>query len=268
MDEKMEKTIFNGISELQRLGMRLDPAVSTEAYFRNPETQQIAKLERYKAIFNRDTKEVASVVSKDYTLVEHRPVVEAFTNELKKFNSNCFGTVYDYGDSMTVEAAFGDRDVIDGVKIGVRLTNSYNKYSSVKLQAFGYRTACDNGMFLGKALKSELTVKQNHIGDIDVNSLVSEFLAKLVDVEDSLKNYISLAMSQTIELDQIELLLDGIGKKYKDKIMFALLYSNTELTKWKLYNALTWVATHVAVGKYGIDKLQNKAQEILVTVQP
>lgn len=256
---------FNGTTNLQQLGRRLDPAVSTRVQFLNPITQQWVENEQEKMIFNMEQKQQVKTVSKDYTLVQHKPIIDAYTSVLNKYNISIFGTVQNYGNRIYVETAFGDRDVIDGVKLGVRLVNSYDKYTGFRLEAFGYRTACSNGMFLGQVLKQEVSINRMHIGEIDVKSTVVEFLQTLFDSDKQLKQYISEAMKDSIEWNIALEVLKQLGKKHSEKIAFALtnLRDDLNITRWDLYNAITWYSTHQLVSDYAQDKAQKVAQKVL-----
>jgi len=258
---------FENLTGLQRLGMQLDPAVSTEMYYKDVTTKEIKELNSYKGVYNMEQKKIASVVSNDYTIVQHRPVVEAFTNTLRALNINSFGTIWNYGNRMYIDAAFDDREVIDGVKIGIRLKNSYDKYTSFGLEAFGYRTACKNGMFLGKVLKKELSVNRMHIGKIDVKTTVTRFIKTLIEKENKLKYFILASMEQSIDIQEAELLLKELPKKHINSIIYNIIDAIGEgsITRWQLYNTLTWYSTHIIKSDYTQAKVQDVAQKILVT---
>jgi len=265
--EEPTKIKFNSLVELQRFGMQLDPAVSTEMYYKDYLTKEIKELDTHKGVYNIEQKRIASVVSNDYTIIQHRPIVESFTETLKAFNITAFGTIWNYGNRVYIDCAFGDREVSDGVKIGVRLKNSYDKYTSFGLEAFGYRMACENGMFLGKVLKEELTVNRMHVGEIDVSSTVATFLKALIEKEDKLKGYILSAMKDTIEFSLVEQLLHELPKKHRDSIIYNIIdaIGTGAVTRWQLYNTLTWYSTHILTSDYTQIKVQDVAQKLLLT---
>jgi len=261
------KIKFESVSDLKLKGMQLDPAVSTEVYFKSPENSEIVRLPSYKAIYNTEQRKIASVVSKEYRLVEHRPVVEAFTEVLSKLNLNSFGTIWNYGNRMYIDTAFGDKEIAEGVKIGVRLKNSYDTYTSFGLEAYGYRTACQNGMFLGKVLKKELTVNRLHVGEINIRDTVAQFIKNLINSEVTLQNYVNEAMKESFEWDVAEKLLNSmIAKKHVDAVIFSLIdaLDGKKPNRWQLYNALTWYSTHMLLSDYIQSQIQNVAQRVLV----
>ena len=260
---------FDGLAQLKQIGMQLDPATSTDVYYKEPGTNLILPIEDSKAIYNLEQRKVASVVSKEYALIEHRPIVDEYVDILSKFNLNCFGNVLNYGNQMYIETAFGNRDIVDGVKLGVRLKNSYNTYTSFGLEAFGYRTLCANGMFLGKVTKKQISVSRMHIGDIKLRDIITNFIKNLVESDIELEQYISNAMKDSIEWDVAEqLILTAISKKHTNGIfltMLTALETKGTLSRWQLYNALTFYTSHQMLSDLVTDKIQSIAQDILVT---
>jgi hypothetical protein len=262
-------TKFDTPSALKQIGMSLDTATKAEVLYKHPFSGKILPMpDRFStAIYNIDTEDIASVNSSDYTLVQHRPITDAYTEILQAFNLDAFGTVHNYGDRMYIETAFGKRDIVDGVKLGVRIKNSYDTMSSFALQAFGYRTACSNGMFLGQVMKKDVSVSMKHIGDINVKETITSFIRDLISSENQLQEYISIAMKDSIEWSVVSNFLDGLLNKKQAFIMKLAIddkLKGSPVTRWQLYNAFTWFATHQLISDLAQDKMQSIAQKVLM----
>jgi len=265
------KIKFENLTELGTALMQLDRAGEREVFVGNSEDNVLA--ENHKAIWNEDTHKLACIASKRYNLLQHRESFEEAVDVLKGLNLGVFGTLHNYGDSVAIEMAFQDNRInIEGdeLKVGIRLVNSYNLSSCFGGEVFAYRSACSNGMFLGKVL-GEAKMRRYHTGTADVRTLVSQFVKDVINGNDKLKTYVNFAMQDSYEWELAHQILEQVidMKKYR-KLLFEELELRhgigTELTRWDIYNALTSIATHgVDLKASAIDYLQTKAQKVLVT---
>jgi len=262
---------FDGLVELGTALMQLDGATEKEVRIGNSEDNVLAK--NYKAIVNDRTGEPSCIPSKRYNLLKHQEAFGEVVDILKGINMSVFGTLHNYGDKVAVEMAFKGNNIEvngDELKIGMRIVNSYNLQTGFNGEVFAYRSACSNGMFLGKVL-GEAKMRRYHTGTADVRKLVSEFIKDIVNGNDKLKTFVNFAMEDSYEWELSHKILEQVieVKKYR-KLLFEHLEENhtvgAELTRWDVYNALTSIATHgLDLKASAIDYLQNKAQKILVT---
>jgi len=161
----------------------------------------------YKAVINNKTNEVETIASKGYVIIQHK---EAFNAVLDAMAASSKGakfkaSVLEQNGRAWMTVVFSDikaDDGLNGIELGIRVTNSYDKTSALKysgttrenkeghFEFFGYRLACMNGMTvkvsLGDISKLNLTDKLRDVGDV---VLKKEFVVDKVE-EQTVKTYI------------------------------------------------------------------------------
>ena len=260
---------FSSLAELKNMTIGLDKAESRPVFTKSSDGA-LVPLETFQCIWNRDENRVSNITSKGYTLVQHEEVLGSFIDTVGKFNMSCFGNLRNCNDKVIVELAFKSLVVQDAVNLGVKFVNSFDRTHSISGEFFGYRTACANGMLLGKVLQGVTMVRQ-HIGKIDVRDMMEQFIRKVINSSEQLNELVSRSMVTSLEwqttLDLIDAL--NLNKKHRESIKSALLFKKEDmtrqLTKWDVYNVITAYATHGrSIGDYIEGKLQNEAQRVLL----
>jgi len=262
---------FNGLVELNQFGMGLDRAEARTVLTRKEGFEAIETKE-HKGIWNIDNHALACIAGKDYAIVQHDEVVKQFVEVLQTLGLNGTGHARNMRDKMEVKFLFDGMDKVDdgeqGIKLGVRFVNSYNKTQCLHGELYAWRMVCSNGMMLGEAING-ISLKRAHIGEIDVRKEIRNFIKTAIESSEKLKKLVSIAMEETLEWDYCKKILGVIchQKKYQDWLeerMQNLHDDGKQITRWDIYNMMTDLATHGdEISFYVESYLQRRAQLFL-----
>jgi hypothetical protein len=216
-------------------------------------------LEAYRGVQRQDTKEVVSVMSPRYGLVQHADLVRAlhavgealdkpevsdaglaasarFTRESIKLYSN--------GRRMEMKLVIGKQFKVDGENTfypAVRLLNSIDGATAVRLEAYSIRIACLNQ--LHASARSFLEFRELHLVSAeDLLGQLQKATHEILDhYEDALETYVA-AMHETMPLSDFVPALSaaGIPERHVDRMAQQLpeYFGSTlwgEAPKWDLY---------------------------------
>lgn len=264
----MEKQTFDSVSSLQKLGMNLDRAEERIALTQKEGFEAIPT-ERYKGIWNVDNNALACIAGEGYKIIQHGEVVQQFAEVLGQLGLEGDGQLWDMRDRVEVKFVFKNLDLVDdgkkGIKLGVRLVNSYNKQNCLTGELYAWRLVCSNGMVLGSAINN-IALKRHHSENVDVRKEMREFIKRAIESEHRLKLLVSEAMKDTLEWEYCEKLLEVVvyQKKYREMLQEEL-QGKKKLTRWDLYNAMTNIASHGEDLSFYVENyLQRQAQKVLL----
>jgi len=125
------------------------------------------------SIVNSNSGRVISNVSKRYTLIPNRRLVEPIGNKLgwdKLTGLHVWGKNYQYTFNTGREIEISEND---RVKERLLIGNSYDKTKSFSFMFGAFRMVCSNGMFTGQAI---VAYKKIHVGYIPVDEIVNKVL--------------------------------------------------------------------------------------------
>ena len=254
-------TKFDNPTELNRLAMSLQDAAE-----KTVTVQDFGESKQHKAILNEQTNRISCIANKNYTLVQHRGMVQQVSDALSSFNLNAYGEIVDMGDKVYVHAFFKDKIVPDGtsrgIHLGCRFSNSYDLSCGINFSLYGMRIECANQMHMKNLLSR---VSKKHIGEIDVMSMTKDFITQAVEQVEPFALLVEAAMEDSIEWSLMNRMLEAFipCDKHRTAIMDRLTES-PEVTKWEIYNAITNYASHDGLLKNSvIDMLQNKSCTLL-----
>ena len=276
----MDKFELNNTNDLPVIGAKMDEAKETEIFFRNDENK-IVRSDDHRGIWNVDKKKLSTIASSRYAIIQHRDVIDALSNTLKNLNINVKGMIRQINDKMIGDVLFTDDkmtklkdDSKEGIEIGFRFMNSYNKTSSFSMQLYGYRLVCMNGMVLGKAVQ-EFKLSMPHVGqDKLINEISKEieiFVNQSIASSKILQKYINNCIADSFEWKATEKLIEKLLKRKKHRLAIThILEKNVgkgkKLTRWDFYNAFTEYATHNEQITPKVEELmQRRSQKILTT---
>lgn len=261
-------------------------------------SESMLKTDDFKGIWNNEEKKLAQITSKHYQIVQHKDVARAMIEVLKEKNLNIQGTLGNFGNQMRLDIVFkGKTGVVKdnskgGIQLGIRVLNSYNRSTSFRMEMFGYRLICQNGMALGKAMNniSEITFHMGAEKTFDyIKNKVERFIDRIIASSVLLQEVINDSISETVEWKNTTKLLEKylLHKKHRNKICELLGISvievydkakkkrnftyvlddkkNTKMTKYDIYNAITDYASHNKLGLSVENNIQEVAQKILKT---
>lgn len=214
---------------------------------------------------------VISKVSKNYELVENERVIQPF---VEKFGVDNLSSVIRNGDSITYEIKTGrNLEIVPGDSVEEKLIvqNSYNKTRSFAFMFGAFRFVCCNGLYTGQAF---ITFKQKHMGEIPINSIISEGLNSyennnfdlwraFADANLTLDQQKELVHGfrafqpkeeqDIYELKPWELKASNKDNYYINKVANKRLEHDHSLDNqrnaWGLYNQLNWAINHVTPNK-------------------
>jgi len=286
--KKMEKTYIQNLNGLAMQIGRFDGATTTQLTTTEGET-----LEQWQGIRNANTGKVASIASGNYKIILHNDVAQAVVEGLGAKGIEVKGLVVNDNNRMKLDLVFTNqgvpiKDNATGVQMGIRVLNSYDKTTSFRMEMFGYRMICQNGMALGSVMND---VKQTifHMGKEKplqvIRILVDNFIEEVIQSSSKLQQYINRAMEDDIYYQDVaKLLLKYVSiKKHRETILSMLKISEIEVTengktnftyilengaseridRWDLYNALTYYATHNEHSMHIENYIQGTAQKVL-----
>lgn len=256
------------LTEVSMLSRAEERQVYVDVGF-DPNKPEVAN--NYKAIWNIDKNHLESIQTSKYALVQHTNAFLPILNTLEQLNKTDFTfRTSEIRGRAYLDIVFPEMKLIPAdnkeILIGFRAINSYSGTLALRLEGFGLRTVCSNGMTMKTILGS---FKKVHLGS-EVNMLKK--LEKFI-FEDIGKNYVILndliveAIEDKIEnREQAKLLLEkvGFGKTSQKKILEQ--FEKEEQTRFGIYNAITYIISHEKAGKaYAQGNYENKAEIVLAT---
>ena len=220
-------------------------------------------LEAYRGVQRLDTKEVVSVMSNHYGLVQHADLVRAlhavgealdkpeipdagvaasahFTRESIKLYSN--------GRRMEMKLVIGKKFKVDGDNTffpAVRLLNSIDGATAVRLEAYSIRIACLNQ--LHASARSFMEFRELHLASAeDLLGQLQRATHEILDhFDDALETYVT-SMHETMPLADFVPALSaaGIPARHVDRMAQQLpeYFGSTlwgEAPRWDLYQIVT-----------------------------
>jgi hypothetical protein len=231
------------------------------------------------AIWNISRNRLSSIVSDDYSLVQHQDVVKLVGKGLKAIDTEVYGTLKNIEDVMVIEVFFPKlhlKDDAKGIDVGGKIINSYNKSRAFKGHMMANRKVCTNGMYLRKLIP-DVEFFEIHVGDLaeKIPEMVQDFFSRLKEATGKVNDIIKVAMETTIEFDtieQIEPTIAGIlsSPMHAKRIVDEYYKADDQLnpTVWELYNSITNYISHSGIVESRVDDLSNKAEKLLDSEYP
>ncbi|MBN1682830.1 DUF932 domain-containing protein [Candidatus Bathyarchaeota archaeon] len=273
MNEKqVSKSFVENTSQVAETIGHFDSAVETKLFFGNKENPQ--DVTNFKGIYNMGTGLLTTVATKQYQIIQHNDVAQALVEALAGLNLQVKGLVKNYRDKICFDLYFDDskydlEDGEKGIKLGIRVVNSYDKSNSFRLEMFAYRLICKNGMAIGSAVNS---VKQVvvHTGEKKPLSMIKStteiFIKNVINSSEKLQRLVNLSMEDSIEWNLAERIIEKLMpiQKHREEIL-ARIEVGQQLTRWDLYNAITNYTTHdEALKPSVVSAMEVKSRKVLV----
>ena len=280
MTTNIKKVTINDIGDLKNAAVSLDTAEGFAVFAKHTESHQLTKAVNYRAIWNSDRNELAGITSSKYAIIQHRDVVESVANTLSNLGIKITGDFYDFGNTIKGQLSFVDDnnenligDDADGIRPGIKFTNSYDKSNSLRFEYFAMRLVCSNGMMLPKILQVETLI---HVGQDkqsdEIAAITEKFVKNVIESNSVLQEYVNKSIGDTVEWELAVQVFDKLikSKKHKEAIREILRASlpegATTASRWNMYNAITSYATHDEQLSHNVNsKLHKAAQSILQT---
>jgi hypothetical protein len=201
----------------------------------------------YKAIVREDTNELISIVRESYQIVPNERIISRLMEELDKTNtpfeiepSHSFVE----NNRMRLQVKFPEILINDGrsdIALSLYLHNSYDMSEGIRMFWGAIRGICTNGMVFGKILG---TIYKRHTSGFELENIETE-LSRMSDLMPRIQNRIADLDSRPITSDIREEVEKDLGKK-----VAAQIFQSEYESQWKLYNAITYLVSHVIQQKY------------------
>lgn len=227
-----------------------DKAAPAELFYGSRENP--VPIKEWKGIYNMDKRKIATVASEDYQIIQHKDVQDAVTQTLSRLNLDVKGVVRNFGDSFRADLVFQNAGVevtddASGIQIGIRVVNSYNKATSFRLEMFGFRRVCQNGMTFG-AKSFGIVENTIHYGEreknlAEIGRITEGFIHKVINSSATMQAYVNLMIGDSMEYTTCIKIVRALVKaeKHQEELIKRLTDAKT---RWELYNAVTNYATH------------------------
>lgn len=248
----MEQTMIENLNDAALHIGTLDNATEAELFYGNTENPQ--PVDNWKGIYNMQAERLATVASKGYRIIQHNDVLQSVIETLGGLNIDVMGVLKNRGNRFIADLVFKDeggliQDDASGVKLGIRVMNSYDKTCSFRLEMFGYRVVCRNGMVLGQGVGVSNSVY--HIGKDkqldEIKQVTEKFIHDVIKSSETLQRHINEAMADSVEWEACCRIVDMIGKnkKHRQELINRLEeLRGGKVTRWQIYNAVTHYVTH------------------------
>jgi len=241
-------------------------------------------------IKNERTGEIADFASPVYSVLQHSDAVNMVLDSLQEHGIEARGFMNEWNNGVAVEVFLDNvllptegnefvahslriPDGKDGIQMGIRFVNSYDKSSGFRGYGFGWRLVCSNGMFLRSVLP-EMQFSIRHTGQVvsKVSDKIYGAVRRLVMNRGALIAVIVDAQKEKVSFNtekEMVLALSGyVGSERRAEVILdnrAAHDVGLETTRWSLYNLLTDYATHTELSVSMYDRIQNGAERILTS---
>jgi len=226
----------------------LDKAAPTDIYWGNVQHPQ--KSERHLGVVNMTTGKLASINSEGYQIIQHGDVAQAIVETLGRLNLNVKGRINNYGNKFCADLAFQKegleiQDDAQGIKLGIRVMNSYDKSSSFRLEMYGFRMICQNGMSFGKrfgVIESTIHYGSREKNLAAISKITEGFIARVIESSAIMQSYVNDMIGDSLEYNMAIRIIRAMFKKKHSKQIISRL-ENCK-SRWEMYNAVTNYITH------------------------
>jgi len=263
---------FSSLDELEGIVLQLDVADEVALYYEEPDgPNQLVK--GHKGIYNTNTRQIASIVSDNYAIIQHRDAYISLVSALRRAEIEVAGVVKNGRDHVAVEMTF-DGVVADdgeqGIELGAKVVNSYNKQSAFRGWGWGLRKVCSNGLYI-RTIIPEMAFSIVHRGKAPeisieaITNMVDQARSRLVDYE----HVIERAKETPLAFPMVESIIETISPYVggtRSAVTVVDGYWNGELntTRWDAYNMMTAYASHEGLNEPRFHAVQQRAEKFLM----
>jgi hypothetical protein len=212
------------------------------------------------AIRRKDSGDILHVAKKSYRLVPHADAVDVVEKAIAKAKIDTEGV--EIKDYLSYKGAHFRRDYIfpnhivepnvgDITMFKVSVLNSIDGSTSLSANCAGHRLWCKNGMTMPEAAAS---YRSKHTSGLDLKHMASRLVSGMTlfhEQEGKWREWqntpVSLAQGDAF-IETLDFLT--VTQKESIKGYWAREAINLGMTKWALYNALTYYSSHHKITRY------------------
>ena len=225
----------------------------------------------WKAVYNVSKGQVASIVSKDYEIIQHQDVARDFLTACANLNIKTKTKLNNHGNRIFIDVEFPDSKLYvqkgEEFIAGFRLINSYDKTTGIMIVPRLVRLVCSNGMIMDvKGFVQSFSYRHNQEMAKNFGGYIEKALKDTINSNDKLKAMVNECIIDSVEWEILDKVLEGLIQTKKHYEAISELMKDKEPNRWELYNAITNYATHGEQLSPNVEMvLQGKAQRVLVT---
>jgi len=276
------------VGEVQAATERLDTAQLVPIQWGKDNTP----VTNFRGIYNNAQKEMCNVVSDNYHVVQHKEYFDSIAESLDRLGIKFKMTMFQSGNKAFADIDFNNRNLkFDKLNeefvTGFRVSNSYDKSTSLNFQVKLTRLACMNGMILSKFIDGQFSIRHNQLLAKEIDKFVSIGINKIINGNAELQTWISDSMLDSTEWINCAKLCELLFERFKHREQIlkrlgitcvivkdtktgkkVVTYMNDtctqKVTRWKLYNSITSYITQGSHITPLLEELmQKKAEQIL-----
>jgi len=222
--------------------------------------------DRYKAIVDRDTGKLFSIVSKDYKVIRHEQAIDALEDIL--YGTQDLGTPFVttsfYNDGGRMRRTYRFKDIAVDISQGdkvypeLHLFNSYDVTWPLIVLLGAFRVVCSNGLVVGNKFYQ---LRKRHVVQLEQMDFRGQVFQKQVKTWRKWE-------TQALSLDTYHKVMEAmsLGKRatetienmVSEEVEGFLTDGYPRPTVWVFYNLLTWFVTHNTVSLNHRVELENR----------
>ena len=203
----------------------------------------------YKFIVREDNNHVLSCVTNEYKLVTNQEVMDKALPIIEK-NHGTIDEVKTFAQGSRTNWVFKFRKnpiTIEGEKLFPQLNirNSYDASTQVDVLGGAFRLVCSNGLVIGRILGHK-SARHSIWNPKLQNGHIGELVEETIDnMETVLNNEFPKLMASKVKQKDIVNVMQMFPTTQIEH-MVRYLTTNKPKTHWDLFNAATWVLSHVS----------------------
>ena len=203
----------------------------------------------YKFIVREDNNHVLSCVTNEYKLVTNQEVMDKALPIIEK-NHGTIDEVKTFAQGARTNWVFKFRKnpiTIEGEKLFPQLNirNSYDASTQVDVLGGAFRLVCSNGLVIGRILGHK-SARHSIWNPKLQNGHIGELVEETIDnMETVLNNEFPKLMASKVKQKDIVNVMQMFPTTQIEH-MVRYLTTNKPKTHWDLFNAATWVLSHVS----------------------
>jgi len=195
---------------------------------------------KHKAIINGTTGDVAALVSRNYTVIQHKDAFSAIVDAMVavKADAKIDASIMEHKGKAWMTCVFKDilaDDGAEGIELGFKVVNSFDRTSSLKyggsqgkfkshFEFFGLRLSCMNGMTLQVPIENWSTLEVKDKKDAKIGDIVGVTTREVVTheqvatVKASIRHYGKNTETDIDAVRKAVLALPYVAKRLEEQI--------------------------------------------------
>jgi hypothetical protein len=274
------EAIVSGLSDAEIRALHPGRVVESEDGKINPDLSKKnhadeVPLKDRVGVFNKQTQELAAIVSSKYKKIDHSDVFLKIADALKSLGIQVKGNIrlMNGGNVVVIKAVFEEKEFSiendSAYYSGFYAINSYDSSRSFKILPYHERQVCSNGLVIEEMLEVG-KISRRHLGDFPLKEKIVDWIEQMISSSDELKARLQAATMYSVK--RPEEFLEELGipetkvETVAEKIERAFPEDEKKATLKSIYDGLTYWITHEVEGDLSLSSeigYHRKAERIL-----